>query len=114
MLLVKDEYDQTHTFIMVDAHTHIKGEGLKGLLPSEFISRYHHTVKELAQDMRKNPDAYRYSFPWKITKKNPDFYDYCLIDLFSLVHSEDISRHITQYLGFDFFITLPQHIPYSF
>ncbi len=107
MLLVKDEYEQLHTFILVDAHTHIKVEGLKGLLPLEFITRYHHAVKELVGDMKKNPDNYRYSFPWKLKKKSLDFYDFCLIDLFSLVHSEDIASHITEYLGFDFFITFP-------
>ena len=111
MLLVRDEYDQVHTFILVDAHTHIKVEGLKGLLPSEFISGYHQAVMELVGDIKKNPDNYRYSFPWKIKKKSPDFYDFCLIDLFSLVHSEDVADKISEYLGFDFFITFPSDIP---
>ena len=111
MLLVKDEHDQVHSFILVDAHTHIKVEGLKGLLPSEFISRYHQAVRELVEDMRKNTEKYRYSFPWKLKKRSPDFYDFCLIDLFSLVHSEDIAEKISDYLGFDFFITFPSDIP---
>ncbi len=111
MLLVKDEYEQIHTFIMVDAHTHIKVEGLKGLLPSEFVSRYHHTIREIVREMNEKKDGFRYSFPWKLKKRVPDFYEFCQRDLYTLVHSEDISKNISRYLGFDFFITFPSDIP---
>lgn len=111
MLLVKDEYEQTHNFIMVDAHTHIKVEGLKGLLPSEFVSRYHRSIKDIIKEMKEKPEDFRYSFPWKLDKGAPDFYEFCLRDLYTLVHSEDISGKISRYLGFDFFITFPSDIP---
>ena len=96
---------------MVDAHTHIKVEGLKGLLPSEFVSRYHQTVKELVKEMKDKTGDFKYSFPWKLRKKSPDFYDFCQRDLYTIVHSEDISESISRFLGFDFFITFPSDIP---
>ncbi len=107
MLLVKDEYGETHTFVMVDAHTHINVEGLKGLLPSEFVSRYHKAVRELAVELRDNREKYRYSFPWELDGESPDFYDFCQRDVYGLVHGEDLVGDITKYLGFDFFITFP-------
>ena len=110
MLLVKDEFGITRNFIMVDAHTHIKVEGLKGLLPTEFINRYHRALREIVQSMKERPDEFRYSFPWELDDEPPDFYDFCQRDLYSLVHGEDLASGIHRYLGFDFFITFPSDI----
>lgn len=107
MLLVKDEFEETRSFVMVDAHTHIKVEGLKGLLPTEFVRRYHKTIKEIVKEMREKKEEYRYSFPWKLQAHGPDFYEFCQRDLYTLAHGEDLSKHITKYLGFDFFVTFP-------
>ncbi len=110
MLLVKDEHEELKTFVMVDAHTHIKVEGLKGLLPTEFVSRYHRTIKEIVKDMQEKKDDFRYSFPWKLESSTPDFYDFCQRDLYSLVHGADLEKDIGRFLGFDFFITFPSDI----
>jgi hypothetical protein len=111
MLLVKDEFDVIHKFLLVDAHTHLRINTLEGLVPSEFVRKYAKTVKELARKIGENPKDFRYQFPWDLKEKSTDYYDYCQRDIYSIVHpGKDLIRSLNKYLGFDFFITFSSNL----
>jgi predicted TIM-barrel fold metal-dependent hydrolase len=116
MLLVKDEFDVIHNFLLVDSHTHLRINTLEGLVPSEFVRKYSKTVKELAIKIHDNPKDFRFQFPWDLKNKTTDYYDYCQKDVFSIVHpGKDLIRTLERYLGFDFIITfssnMTSHLP---
>jgi predicted TIM-barrel fold metal-dependent hydrolase len=111
MLLLMDEYNVMHKFLLVDAHTHLRINNLEGLVPSEFVRKYTKTVREVAADIGSNPKNYRFQFPWKLRDKSTDYYDFCQKDVFSIVHpGKDLIPSIEKYLGFDFIITFSSNL----
>ena len=76
-LLLKDEYDVNHNFLLVDAHTHLRINQLEGMVPSEFIRKFSNMVRDMVFDMRENESDYRFHFPWDISHDQPDYYTYC-------------------------------------
>jgi predicted TIM-barrel fold metal-dependent hydrolase len=111
MLLVKDEYEVMHNFLLVDAHTHLRINKLEGLVPSEFIRKYSKIVKEVAMQISNNPKDFKFHFPWDLTDKTPDYYAFCQKDAFSIVHpGKDLVRSLDKYLGFDFIITFSSNM----
>jgi predicted TIM-barrel fold metal-dependent hydrolase len=106
MLLLMDEYDVIHKFLLVDAHTHLKINNLEGLVPSEFVRKYSKIVRDVAEEIGSNPEKYRFRFPWNLKDKKQDYYDFCQKDVFSVVHpGKDLIPSIEKYIGFDFIIT---------
>jgi predicted TIM-barrel fold metal-dependent hydrolase len=111
MLLVKDEFDVIHNFLLVDAHTHLRINNLEGLVPSEFVRKYSKTVQEVAMQMSQNPEDFRFHFPWDLNDKTPDYYAFCQKDAYSIVHpGKDLIRSLDKYLGFDFIITFSSNM----
>ncbi len=112
MLLLKDDYDVTHNFALVDAHTHLRINELEGLVPSEFIRRYSMMVKDLISDISENEGEYRFHFPWTLGQDQIDYYTYCQKDVHSIFHpGEDLSSTLGRYTGFDFIITFSTNLP---
>lgn len=106
MLLLQDEFDVIHKFLLVDAHTHLRINDLEGLVPSEFVRKSTKTVMEVAQNIRSNPEKFRFQFPWDLEDRTTDYYEFCQKDAFSIVHpGKDLLPTIERYLGFDFIIT---------
>jgi predicted TIM-barrel fold metal-dependent hydrolase len=106
MLLLSDQFDVIHKFLLVDAHTHLRINTLEGLVPSEFVRKYTKTIKELASEIHSNPHDFRFQFPWDLSDKTTDYYDFCQRDAFSIVHpGKDLLSSLERYLGFDFIIT---------
>jgi predicted TIM-barrel fold metal-dependent hydrolase len=106
MLLLQDEYDVIHKFLLVDAHTHLRINTLEGLVPSEFVRKYSTTIRELAIKINENPENFRFKFPWDLKEKATDYYDFCQKDAYSIVHpGKDLLPSIERYIGFDFIVT---------
>ncbi|UCF07204.1 MAG: amidohydrolase family protein [Thermoplasmata archaeon] len=106
MLLLKDEYDVIHNFMLVDAHTHLQVEGREGLVPYEFIKRFSKLVRDVALDIKSNEKLYKYHFPWDMMDENPDYYTYCQKDIYNIFHpGEDLSHGLEHFTGPDFIIT---------
>jgi predicted TIM-barrel fold metal-dependent hydrolase len=106
MLILEDEFNVVHNFVLCDAHTHLRINTLEGLVPSEFVRKYSKTVREIALDIHQNPDRYRYKFPWELSNKPTDYYSYCQKDAYSVIHPGiDLVKSLDKYIGFDFFIT---------
>ncbi|UCE74748.1 MAG: amidohydrolase family protein [Methanomassiliicoccales archaeon] len=114
MLVLKDEYDVIHNFMLLDAHTHLKINKLEGLVPSEFVRKFSSIVKDVAIDIKKNEKDYRFRFPWDLTDRPTDYYDYCQKDAYSIVHpGEDLRGVLDKYMGFDFIITFSANLTSS-
>lgn len=111
MLLLKDEHDVIHNFMLVDAHTHISINQLEGLVPSEFIKRYSKIVRDIAFDIKENESEFRFSFPWDLDDGQPNYYDFCQKDVFSIFHpGEDLIGSLNRFIGFDFIITFSANL----
>lgn len=110
-LLLKDEYDVIHNFLLVDAHTHLRINQLEGMVPSEFIRKFSNMVRDMVFDMRENEVDYRFHFPWDISHDQPDYYTYCQKDVHGIFHpGEDLGGTIDRYIGFDFIITFSANL----
>ncbi len=106
MLLLKDDYDIIHNFVLLDAHTHIRVNKQEGLVPFEFIRRFSKIVQDVAKDIKKNKGNYRFQFPWDLENDSPDYYDYCQKDVYGIFHpANELCRRQKKFMGFDFIIT---------
>jgi len=111
MLLLKDEYNVIHKFVLTDAHTHLKINELEGLVPSEFIRGYTKIVRDVAQDIKNNEKDYRYKFPWNIKDESDKYYDYCQKNIINVFHpGENLKDNLEHYIGFDFIITFSANL----
>ncbi len=111
MLLLKDEYDVIHNFVLVDAHTHLRIGKLEGLVPSEFVRRFSRMVRDLIVNISKNGSDYRFRFPWDLKDESADYYRYCQRDVYSVFHpGEDLLGTLDRYIGFDFIVTFSANL----
>ena len=111
MLLLADEYDVIHNFVLVDSHTHIRTGEQEGLVPFEFIRRSSKMVRDVALDIAKNEHEYRFRFPWELKDEGPEYYEYCQRDVYSIFHpGEDLTRELEKFTGFDFIITFSANL----
>jgi len=111
MLLLTDEYDVIHNFVLVDAHTHVRTGEQEGLVPFEFIKRSARMVRDVARDIAKNEHEYRFRFPWDIKDEDPDYHEYCQRDIYGILHpGEDLLWDIGRFTGFDFIITFSANL----
>jgi predicted TIM-barrel fold metal-dependent hydrolase len=114
MLILKDEYDVIHNFVLMDAHTHLKVNNLEGLVPSEFVRRYSKIVRDLALDIKSNEEDYMFHFPWDIPDDQVKYYDYCQKYAYTIFHpGEDLNKALGRYIGFDFIITFSANLTSS-
>ncbi|UCE36313.1 MAG: amidohydrolase family protein [Thermoplasmata archaeon] len=111
MLILKDEYDVIHNFVLLDAHTHLRVNKLEGLVPSEFVRRYSKVVKDVVRDIKKSPKEYRYHFPWKLKNISTDYYQFCQRDIYTVFHpGEELSKAPEKYSCFDFIISFSANL----
>jgi predicted TIM-barrel fold metal-dependent hydrolase len=111
MLVLKDEYDVIHNFVLLDAHTHLRVNKMEGLVPSEFVKRYSKVVLDVAADIKKNKNNYRFHFPWKIKEISTDYYQFCQRDIYTIFHpGEEMGITQGKYIGFDFIITFSANL----
>lgn len=111
MLLLADGYNNLHSLMLADSHTHLRVGSLEGVTASEMLIRSYQMLKGVISDMKKHPETFRYRFPGELKERSFNTREFCFRNFLGLAKPPQVLKEsISEHLGVDFFSTFPSDI----